>query len=82
MPRLTPLPGIAAVMRKHNWTVGLLSEMPPEGKVGVSPVCILGEYAADARSCLQQWLHPPAGNGTLGPHSTPGLHHVTILDPT
>ena len=24
-----------------RWTVGLLSEMPPEGKVGVSPVCIL-----------------------------------------
>lgn len=25
-----------------RWTVGLLSEMPPEGKVGVSPVCVLG----------------------------------------
>lgn len=22
--------------------VGLLSEMPPEGKVGISPVCVLG----------------------------------------
>ena len=29
-------------MSKHRWSVGLLSEMPPEGKVGVSPVCILG----------------------------------------
>lgn len=29
-------------MTKHRWSVGLLSEMPPEGKVGVSPVCILG----------------------------------------
>ena len=25
-----------------RWSVGKLSEMPPEGKVGVSPVCILG----------------------------------------
>eukprot|EP00887_Chlorella_sp_A99_P007061 scaffold2.g7061.t1 len=34
--------GIAGVMAKHKWSVGLLSEMPPEGKVGLSPVCILG----------------------------------------
>ena len=26
----------------YRWSVGKLSEMPPEGKVGVSPVCILG----------------------------------------
>lgn len=25
-----------------RWEVGLLSEMPPEGKVGVSAMCILG----------------------------------------
>ena len=29
-------------MAKHRWRVGLLSEMPPEGYVGVDPVCILG----------------------------------------
>lgn len=34
--------GILGVMRQHQYSVGLLSEMPPEGKVGVSPVCILG----------------------------------------
>jgi len=40
--RLAADPGIAAVMRVHRWRVGLLSEMPPEGKVGVSAVCVLG----------------------------------------
>lgn len=40
--RLAADPGIAGIMSKHRWGVGLLSEMPPEGKVGVSPVCILG----------------------------------------
>ena len=29
-------------MTSHQYSVGLLSEMPPEGKVGISPVCILG----------------------------------------
>jgi hypothetical protein len=29
-------------MAAHGWRVGLLSEMPPEGKVGVSEVCVLG----------------------------------------
>jgi hypothetical protein len=40
--RLAADPGILGVMAKHRWRVGLLSEMPPEGKVGVSAVCILG----------------------------------------
>lgn len=40
--RLAADPGIAAIMRGHRWAVGLLAEMPPEGFVGVSPVCILG----------------------------------------
>ena len=26
----------------RRWSVGALTEMPPEGKVGVSAVCILG----------------------------------------
>lgn len=29
-------------MAAHGWRVGLLSEMPPEGRVGVSEVCVLG----------------------------------------
>ncbi len=40
--RLAADPGIAAVMAQRRWRVGLLSEMPPEGKVGVSEVCVLG----------------------------------------
>lgn len=40
--RLASDPGIVGVMNKWKWDVGLLSEMPPEGKVGISPVCILG----------------------------------------
>jgi hypothetical protein len=35
-------PGIVAVMTSHRWKVGVLSEMPPEGKVGVSAMCVLG----------------------------------------
>ncbi|RAW29846.1 hypothetical protein PC110_g13788 [Phytophthora cactorum] len=34
--------GILAVMAKHKWSVGGLAEMPPDGKVGVDPVCVLG----------------------------------------
>jgi len=40
--RLAADPGVVGIMTKHRWTVGLLSEMPPEGKVGVSAMCILG----------------------------------------
>ena len=40
--RLAADPGIRGVMGGHGYRVGLLSEMPPEGKVGVSPVCLLG----------------------------------------
>lgn len=25
-----------------RWSVGVLAEMPPDGKVGVDPVCVLG----------------------------------------
>lgn len=34
--------GIIGIMEKHRWKVGLLSEMPPEGKVGISQMCVLG----------------------------------------
>ena len=42
LKRLAADPGIVHIMSNHKWQVGKLSEMPPEGKVGVSPVCILG----------------------------------------
>ncbi|CAI5489974.1 unnamed protein product [Closterium sp. Naga37s-1] len=42
LQRLAADPGIVAVMHKHRWSVRLLSELPPEGLVGVSPVCLLG----------------------------------------
>ena len=42
LARLASDPGIASSMRAHRFTVGLLGELPPEGKVGVSPICLLG----------------------------------------
>lgn len=35
-------PGFQAILKRHKWKVGTLSEMMPEGLVGVSEVCILG----------------------------------------
>ena len=35
-------PGIVHIMNKWDWRVGVLSELPPDGYVGVSPVCVLG----------------------------------------
>lgn len=40
--RLACDPGISAVMAARRYSVALLSEMPPEGKVGISAVCVLG----------------------------------------
>lgn len=34
--------GFLSVMSQKRWKVGVLKEMPPEGKVGVDPVCVLG----------------------------------------
>ncbi|ETO71715.1 hypothetical protein F444_11993 [Phytophthora nicotianae P1976] len=42
LERLANDRGILAVMAKHKWSVGVLAEMPPDGKVGVDPVCVLG----------------------------------------
>nr|GMC85670.1 Ubiquitin and WLM domain-containing metalloprotease SPCC1442.07C [Ipomoea batatas] len=42
MHKLAADPGIVAIMNKHRWRVGLMSEMAPVGYVGVSPKCILG----------------------------------------
>eukprot|EP01025_Chloroclados_australasicus_P007678 TRINITY_DN1253_c0_g2_i3.p1 TRINITY_DN1253_c0_g2~~TRINITY_DN1253_c0_g2_i3.p1 ORF type:complete len:366 (-),score=26.81 TRINITY_DN1253_c0_g2_i3:378-1475(-) len=42
LQQLATDPGIVHIMNTHDWNVGLLSEMPPEGKVGISAVCILG----------------------------------------
>lgn len=35
-------PGIIAIMNKHRWRVGIMTEMAPVGYVGISPKCILG----------------------------------------
>ncbi|XP_008811148.2 uncharacterized protein LOC103722385 [Phoenix dactylifera] len=35
-------PGIIAVMNKHRWRVGIMTEMAPVGYVGISPKCLLG----------------------------------------
>lgn len=35
-------PGILACMAKHQWNVGCLAELYPEGKVGESAVCVMG----------------------------------------
>jgi len=35
-------PGILACMAKHEWNVGCLAELYPDGKVGESPVCVMG----------------------------------------
>lgn len=40
--RLASDRGIRTVMERYKWSVGLLAEMPPEGKVGITPVCVLG----------------------------------------
>ncbi|XP_015061587.1 uncharacterized protein LOC107007476 isoform X2 [Solanum pennellii] len=42
MHKLAADPGIVAIMNKHRWRVGIMTEMAPEGYVGVSPECILG----------------------------------------
>ncbi|KAJ7960312.1 Ubiquitin and WLM domain-containing metalloprotease [Quillaja saponaria] len=42
MHMLAADPGIVAVMNKHRWHVGIMTEMAPVGYVGVSPECILG----------------------------------------
>lgn len=33
---------IRHIMSTHGWRIGILSEMPPMGRVGISPVCLLG----------------------------------------
>ncbi|XP_065874467.1 uncharacterized protein [Euphorbia lathyris] len=42
MHMLAADPGIVAIMNKHCWRVGIMTEMAPVGYVGVSPKCILG----------------------------------------
>ncbi|XP_016202871.1 uncharacterized protein LOC107643669 isoform X3 [Arachis ipaensis] len=42
MHMLAADPGIIAVMNKHCWCVGIMSEMAPVGYVGKSPKCLLG----------------------------------------
>lgn len=40
--RLAHDPGVQALLARYQWNIGALTEMPPEGTVGTSPVCILG----------------------------------------
>ncbi|KAL1224879.1 hypothetical protein V5N11_016095 [Cardamine amara subsp. amara] len=42
MHMLAADPGIIAVMNKHRWRVGIMTELAPVGYVGVSPQCLLG----------------------------------------
>ncbi|MQL70659.1 hypothetical protein Taro_002963 [Colocasia esculenta] len=35
-------PGIIAIMNKHRWRVGIMTELAPVGYVGISPKCVLG----------------------------------------
>jgi WLM domain len=42
LERLRDDPGVDAVMRKYNFSVGSLCELFPEGQVGVSEVCVMG----------------------------------------
>ncbi|MCL7047726.1 hypothetical protein MKW94_001018 [Papaver nudicaule] len=42
MHRLAADPGIVAIMNKHRWRVGIMTELAPVGYVGISPKCLLG----------------------------------------
>lgn len=42
MHKLASDPGIVAIMNRHRWRVGLMTEMAPVGYVGISSECILG----------------------------------------
>ncbi|XP_010532998.1 PREDICTED: uncharacterized protein LOC104808864 [Tarenaya hassleriana] len=42
MHRLAADPGIVAIMNKHRWRVGIMTELAPVGYVGVTPECVLG----------------------------------------
>mmetsp|Transcript_44427 Transcript_44427/g.71198 ORF Transcript_44427/g.71198 Transcript_44427/m.71198 type:complete len:522 (+) Transcript_44427:572-2137(+) len=42
LERLATEPGFVEVLKKHKWKIGALTEMYPEGYVGVSDVCLLG----------------------------------------
>jgi len=42
LKELSEDPGILGVMKKHQFQVGCLSEMPPDGQVGVDSECVMG----------------------------------------
>jgi len=42
LKELSEDPAILGVMKRHQFQVGCLSEMPPEGQVGVDSECIMG----------------------------------------
>lgn len=53
--RLAADRGIRSVMERNKWSVGLLAEMPPEGKVGISPVCVLGYNVNAGQEIHLRW---------------------------
>lgn len=42
LKKLATDPAIVHIMHARHWTVGKLTELPPLGKVGISPACLLG----------------------------------------
>ena len=42
LERLANDNGVVKIMEKHRWNVGHLTELPPDGQVGVSEVCLMG----------------------------------------
>ncbi|KAK6142415.1 hypothetical protein DH2020_022763 [Rehmannia glutinosa] len=53
--KLASDPGIVAIMNKHHWRVGILTEMAPVGYVGVSPKCILGFNKLNKEAATLDW---------------------------
>jgi len=68
-------PAILAIMKKHEFQVGTLSEMPPEGQVGVSPECLMGLNKNAGQEILLR-LRTDDGSGLRPYHSViPVLLH-------
>lgn len=49
LTKLASDPGILHVLKEYKWKIPLLSEMYPEGKVGISAVCVLGLNVGNGR---------------------------------
>jgi len=68
-------PAILQIMKKHEFHVGKLSEMPPEGQVGVSAECLMGLNKNAGQEILLR-LRTDDGTGLRPYHSViPVLLH-------